>query len=51
VLNATKKGKKPSQISVKSLKRERKAGESAAEIYEEELGEKKKTKKAKTGKK
>ena len=45
------KGQKPSAISVKTLKAKRKAGESAAEIYEEELGEKKKGhKKAKTGK-
>ncbi|OBT77245.1 hypothetical protein VF21_04072 [Pseudogymnoascus sp. 05NY08] len=54
VLKATKKGAKPSAISVKTLKSKRKAGESAAEIYEEEMGEKKKdrgNKKAKTGKK
>jgi N-acetyltransferase 10 len=51
VLKATKKGAKPSAISVKTLKAKRKAGESAAEIYEEELGEKKRDrghKKAKT---
>lgn len=54
VLKATKKGAKPSAISVKTTKPKRKAGESAAEIYEEEMGEKKKdrgNKKAKTGKK
>ncbi|OBT55114.1 hypothetical protein VE04_05502 [Pseudogymnoascus sp. 24MN13] len=54
VLKATKKGAKPSAISVKTLKAKRKAGESAAEIYEEEMGDKKKdrgNKKAKTGKK
>lgn len=53
MLKATKKGAKPSAISVKTLKPKRKAGESAAEIYEEEMGEKKKPershKKAKVG--
>lgn len=54
ILKATKKGTKPSAISVKTVKPKRKAGETAAEIYEEEMGEKKKDrshKKAKTGKK
>ena len=54
VKRATMKGQKPSAISVKTLKAKRKAGESAAEIYEEEMGEKKKehrgAKKARKGK-
>lgn len=53
VARATSKGMKPSAISVKTLKAKRKAGESAAEIYEEEMGEKKKEKghkKARKGK-
>lgn len=51
VKKATMKGQNPSAVSVKTLKAKRKAGESAAEIYEEELGKKKKGhKKAKTGK-
>jgi N-acetyltransferase 10 len=42
VLNATKSGKKNPAVSVKSTKTKRKAGvgETAAEIYAEEMGEK-----------
>jgi N-acetyltransferase 10 len=42
VLNATKSGKKNPVVSVKSTKTKRKAGvgETAAEIYAEEMGEK-----------
>jgi N-acetyltransferase 10 len=42
VLNATKSGKKNPVVSVKSTKSKRKAGvgETAAEIYAEEMGEK-----------
>jgi N-acetyltransferase 10 len=39
VQNATKSGQKNVVVSVKSLKK-RKTGETAAEIYEQELGEK-----------
>lgn len=39
VLNATKSGQKNVVVSVKSQKK-RKTGETAAEIYEQELGEK-----------
>jgi N-acetyltransferase 10 len=49
VLNATKSGQKNVVVSVKSLKK-RKTGETAAEIYEQELGEKA-YKKAKKGSK
>ena len=46
VLNAAKSGQKNPVVSVKSTKTRRKAGETATEIYEQELGEKahKKTK-------
>lgn len=40
VLDAAKKGLKTNVVSVKSSKSKRKAGETAAEIYEQELGEK-----------
>ena len=53
VKKAAMKGQKPSAISVKTLKPKRKAGESAAEIFEEEMGKLdggRKGKKAKTGK-
>ncbi|KAH8813187.1 GNAT acetyltransferase 2-domain-containing protein [Xylogone sp. PMI_703] len=50
VLDAAKKGLKTSAVSVKSTKPKRKAGETAAEIYEQELGEKA-HKKAKKGSK
>ncbi|PQE22987.1 hypothetical protein CJF32_00004384 [Rutstroemia sp. NJR-2017a WRK4] len=40
VLNAAKSGQKNPVVSVKSSKSKRKAGETAAEIYEQELGEK-----------
>jgi N-acetyltransferase 10 len=48
VLSATKNGQKNTVVSVKSTKTKRKAGESAAEIFEQEMGEKthKKVKKA-----
>jgi N-acetyltransferase 10 len=49
VLKATKSGQKNMVVSVKSLKK-RKTGETAAEIYEQELGEKA-HKKAKKGSK
>lgn len=51
VLNATKGGKKNPVVSVKSSKSKRKADETAAEIYAEEMGEKssKKAKKSKKG--
>jgi len=53
VLTASKHGQKNPIVSVKSSKSKRKAGESAAEIYEQELGEKarKKVKKDKGSKK
>ncbi|KAH8679878.1 GNAT acetyltransferase 2-domain-containing protein [Tricladium varicosporioides] len=53
VLNAKKSGKKNLVVSVKSAKLKRKAGETAAEIYAEEIGEKshKKSKKEKVSKK
>lgn len=51
VKRATAKGVKPSAISVKTLKAKRKAGESAAEIYEEEMGEKRKEKSHKKARK
>jgi N-acetyltransferase 10 len=53
VLNASKGGQKNPVVSVKSLKQKRKAGETAAEIYAAELGEKptKKVKKEKSSKK
>lgn len=51
VKKAALKGEKSTVVSVKSTKApKRKAGETAAEIYEAELGEKK-PKKAKKGKK
>ena len=50
VKNASKSGKKDLVVSVKSAKSKRKAGESAAEIYEQEMGEKA-HKKAKKGSK
>lgn len=50
VLNATKSGQKNPVVSVKITKTKRKAGETAAEIYEQELGEKA-HKKAKKGSK
>lgn len=50
VLNAAKKGQKSVVVSVKTAKPKRKAGESAAEIYAEEMGEKQ-HKKAKKGSK
>ncbi|KAE9368617.1 DUF699-domain-containing protein [Stipitochalara longipes BDJ] len=40
VLSATKSGQKNPIVSVKSIKTKRKAGESAAEIFEQEMGEK-----------
>jgi N-acetyltransferase 10 len=40
VLSATKSGQKNPVVSVKSTKTKRKAGESAAEILEQEMGEK-----------
>ncbi|KAE8448520.1 killer toxin resistant protein [Mollisiaceae sp. DMI_Dod_QoI] len=48
VLNASRSGQKNPVVSVKSAKQKRKAGETAAEIYEQEFGEKahKKVKKA-----
>jgi N-acetyltransferase 10 len=49
VRSATKSGQKNVAVSVKSLKK-RKTGETAAEIYEQELGEKS-HKKAKKGSK
>jgi N-acetyltransferase 10 len=43
VLSATKQGKSNPVVSVKSAKQKRKAGQqTAAEVYEEEFGEKKK---------
>jgi N-acetyltransferase 10 len=50
VLSAAKSGQKNPVVSVKSSKSKRKAGETAAEIYEQELGEKA-HKKAKKGSK
>jgi N-acetyltransferase 10 len=50
VLSATKSGQKNPVVSVKSTKTKRKAGETAAEIYEQELREKA-HKKAKRGSK
>jgi N-acetyltransferase 10 len=50
VLTATKSGYKNPVVSVKSTKPKRKAGETAAEIYEQEMGEKA-HKKAKRGSK
>jgi N-acetyltransferase 10 len=50
VLNATKSGNKNPVVSVKSAKTKRKAGETAAEIYEHEMGDKA-HKKAKKGSK
>ncbi|KAJ8065947.1 hypothetical protein OCU04_005048 [Sclerotinia nivalis] len=50
VKNAAKSGKKDIVVGVKSTKTKRKAGESAAEIYEQEMGEKT-HKKAKKGSK
>lgn len=51
VKNAAKSGKKDIVVGVKSAKSKRKAGESAAEIYEQELGEKAHKKAKKGGKK
>lgn len=51
VLNASKSGHKNPVVSVKSSKQKRKAGESAAEIYEQELGEKAHKKVKKSSKK
>jgi len=53
VLNASRGGQKNPVVSVKSLKQKRKAGDTAAEIYAQELGEKpsKKVKKDKPSKK
>lgn len=48
VLNAAKSGQKNPVVSVKSEKKKRKAGETAAEIHEQEMGEKA-HKKAKRG--
>ncbi|PKS12729.1 hypothetical protein jhhlp_000937 [Lomentospora prolificans] len=50
VLNAAKNGKKSVAVSVKSNKAKRKAGPTAAEIYEKEIGEKER-KKVKLGRK
>ncbi|SPO02160.1 related to A.ambisexualis antheridiol steroid receptor [Cephalotrichum gorgonifer] len=51
VLNAAKRGKDGVVVSVKSGKAKRKQGQTADQIYEEELGEKKRNKKVKLGKK
>jgi N-acetyltransferase 10 len=53
ILNATKSGKKDPVVSVKSSKTKRKAGvgETAAEIYAEEMGEKAHKKSKKSSKK
>ena len=50
VMNAAKRGKDGVVVSVKSGKAKRKTGPTAEQIYEEELGEKKR-KKVKLGKK
>ena len=50
VLKATKEGRANPVVSVKSSKTKRKAGPTAAEVYEEAFGEKK-NKKAKKSKK
>ncbi|KAH7156203.1 GNAT acetyltransferase 2-domain-containing protein [Dactylonectria macrodidyma] len=42
VLNATKQGKANPVVSVKSTKAKRKVGQTAAEVYEEEFGDKRK---------
>ncbi|KAF4453484.1 tRNA(Met) cytidine acetyltransferase [Fusarium austroafricanum] len=42
VLSATKQGKSNPVVSVKSAKQKRKAGQTAAEVYEEAFGDKKK---------
>lgn len=49
VRNATKRGQVNPVVSIKSSKAKRKVGSTAAEVYEEEFGEKphKKAKKAK----
>lgn len=50
VSKAAKEGKSTGDVSVKSAKQKRKAGQTANEVYEEVLGEKTR-KKAKKGKK
>ncbi|CAI6080825.1 unnamed protein product [Clonostachys chloroleuca] len=50
VRNATKDGRSTAEVSVKSAKQKRKAGQTATEVYEEAFGEKPK-KKVKKGKK
>ncbi len=50
VLNAMKSGNRNPVVSVKSTKTKRKVGETAAEIYEQEMGDKA-HKKAKKGSK
>ena len=47
---ATKDGKSTAEVSIKSGKQKRKAGQTANEVYEEEFGEKTR-KKPKKGKK
>lgn len=49
--NAAKDGKSAPVVSVKSGKSKRKAGTTAAEVYEEAFGDKSSRKKAKKGKK
>jgi len=52
VSKATRDGKSTAEVSIKSSKQKRKAGQTASEVYEEEFGEKEKTrKKHKKGKK
>lgn len=51
VLSASRSGQKNPVVSVKSAKQKRKAGESAGEIYEQELGEKAHKKVKKSSKK
>jgi N-acetyltransferase 10 len=50
VRTATKDGRSLAEVSVKSAKQKRKAGQTATEVYEEAFGEKPK-KKVKKGKK
>ena len=49
VKNAAKSGRKGVTVSVKTGKRKAGEGETAAEIYEQEMGDKKKSKKGKKG--
>ena len=51
VLNATKSGQENPVVSVKSLKSKRKAAETAADIFDQELGEKAHKKAKKVSKK